>query len=339
MTHAHRHLVHSQPYQFNPSTPIAYALAKIRSSIWFVGVPSCLFGVTDRSFAAFADGYVSAIELVHLFTASFFFLSWLCLKPEALPDARDERGGLAMLRLYQATVTPEALEQLAATQARMRALQPHHLISQAYILPLPYLCQVYHLLNLKHLESVHSVSLNNLRILGVSQTQPTHAGGRVTFQTVLDSPVNVLRIWRPPVVEVDLTLHGPYTVELSIPVYGDKRITVMFNALPLTESEHQFLIDIHGDLQWFKPVLQLLLHLASCLTLFEDLPYLNAIARRPLPRLLRTGRQATQDTMWLYKRFVDLYGESLEAAPARPLLQAQSSAAQFLEAEVVPVSE
>jgi len=46
------------------------------------GIPSWLFGITDRSIASFADGYLSTIELFQLFTASFLFMSWLYLKPE-----------------------------------------------------------------------------------------------------------------------------------------------------------------------------------------------------------------------------------------------------------------
>ena len=102
------------------------------------------------------------------------------------------------------------------------------MISQEYILPFPYLCQIYHLLNLKHLETVHNFSLNNLKIFQISHFQPTSTGGIIKFQTILDSPANPLRIWRQPIVEVDLILHTPYTVELSIPVYNNKRIIVLF---------------------------------------------------------------------------------------------------------------
>jgi hypothetical protein len=150
-------------------------------------------------------------------------------------------------------------------------------------------------------------------VIKVSDVQHTSVGGKVTFQTVLDSPFNILRIWRQPIVEVDLILHSPYSVELSIPVYGEKRITVLFNALPMGNSEHKFLIDIYSNLGWFKPVLQLMLHVAACLTLFEDLPYLQQLAARTPNRLLNSGRASQRDTMGLYRRFVHLYNSSLSA--------------------------
>jgi hypothetical protein len=58
-------------------------LAKLRNAIWLLGVSSWLFGITDRSIASFSDGYLSALDLVQLSTASFFFVSWLFLKPTA----------------------------------------------------------------------------------------------------------------------------------------------------------------------------------------------------------------------------------------------------------------
>ena len=124
------------------------------------------------------------------------------------------------------------------------------MISQEYILPFPHLCQIYHLLNLKHLETIHKFSLNNLKFANITHSQPTQQGGIIKFQTVLDSPINALRIFRQEFVEVDLILHNPYTVELSIPVYNSKRVNIVFNVLPLTSKEHYFFIDIYSDLEW-----------------------------------------------------------------------------------------
>lgn len=249
------------------------------------GIPSFLFGVTDRSIAAFADGYLSAIEVIHIFTASFFFLTWLFLKPEQSFDIKDVDNIQSCLEQFY----------LNPTQDRNFELKKRHIISQKYILPFPYVCQIYHLLNLKHLETIHKFSLNNLRVIQVSKVQSTSTGGSITFQTLLDSPVNILRIWRQPIVEVDLILHGPYTVELSIPVYSKKRITVMFYAYPLTEKTHHFFIDIYSDLEWPKPILQIILHTASCLTLIEDLPYLRKLAERTyIISSTKTGFQITK---------------------------------------------
>ena len=66
----------------NKAQEMAYIIGRLRSGIWLFGIPSWLFGIGDRSFAAFADGYISVIEIFQLFTASLFFASWLFLRPE-----------------------------------------------------------------------------------------------------------------------------------------------------------------------------------------------------------------------------------------------------------------
>ncbi|MEH2141270.1 hypothetical protein [Nostoc sp.] len=278
---------------------IALFIDKIKSNIWVFGIPSWLFGITDRSIAAFADGYLSPLEIFQLFTASFFFVSWLYLKPEESFNSND----LAPSQ-YQ--------EYLDRTQANKLQLKKLHMISKEYILPFPYICQIYHLLNLKHLETVHRFSLNNLKIINISHFETTNSGGIIKFKTILDSPGNALRIWRQPTVEVDLILHTPYTIELSIPVYNQKRIIVIFHAFPLNDSEHQLFIDIYSDLEWPKPLLQIILHFASCLTLFEDLPYLRALGDKKIERLFNLSRTSNHETALLFKRFVELYGSSGE---------------------------
>lgn len=298
-------VVEDEPLGLTPS------VAQIRNNLWIFGIHSWMFGIVDRGFAAFADGYLSAVELTQIFMAAFLFVSWIYLKPEETLDS----SSIARLESCQAgAIVPHQPAFVQAAQDRMMELSSQHLISQEYVLPFPYECQIYHLLNLKHLETIHGFSLNNLRVIGVNDIQPTSIGGKLKFQTVLESPFNLLRIWRQPIVEVDLTLLTPYTVELSIPVYNDKRITVIFNALPLRETEHVLFIDIHSDLGWPRPMMQLLLHFAACLTLFEDLPYLQKLADHKVERLVRSGRLAKQDSMWLFKRFADLYGSRLGKA-------------------------
>ncbi|WP_414624100.1 hypothetical protein [Calothrix sp. CCY 0018] len=284
----------------NKVKEIAFLIGRVRSGIWLFGIPSWLFGIGDRSVAAFADGYISVIEVIQLFTASLFFASWLFLRPE---NSLEQRDVLALQR------------NLCNNLGLKSDLKQRYMISQEYILPFPYICQIYHLLNLKHLESIHHFSLNNLKVVNISDFHLTENGGVIKFQTMLDSPFNPLRIWRQPTVEVDLILHNPYTVELSIPVYNQRRITVIFHAVPLNDNEHYFFIDIYSDLQWFKPFLQLLLHFASCLTLFEDLPYLRNLAEKNRDSLLKIGKVSNCKSMSLYRRFVELYGASLNNYP------------------------
>jgi hypothetical protein len=278
-----------------------------KNCIWIFGTLSLLFGVFDRVFSALADSYLSNAEVLQLVVSPIVLLGWICLKPEtnldsnSVDDFQGYRSGYEQNEKY-----------LRTTRSRMLELQAGHLISQAYVLPFPYLCQIYHLLNLKHLENVHSFSLNNIKIVNVSHFNPTSIGGVIKFQTVLDSPINTLRIWRQPVVEAELILHNPFTVELSIPVYNDKKITVLFNVFPLNNARHRFLIDIYSDLKWPKILLKAILHFAACLTLYEDIPYLHKLAERKLERLMSLNAVSNHETMKLFQRFVDLYGASIE---------------------------
>ncbi|MBD2771566.1 hypothetical protein [Iningainema tapete] len=298
----------------NQTIEISLLLENLKNSIWILGIPSWLFAITDRGVAAFADGYLSPIELLHLFTASFFFVTWLFLKPDE--SLKNDNAGSLHYHTYLNSYCPEAY---LPTATRMFELQEQHMISQAYILPFPYLCQIYHLLNLKHLETIHSFSLNNLKVIDVSHFQATVNGGMLKFQTILAVSANVLRIWRQPIVEVELRLLTPFTVELSIPVYNEKKIIVVFNVLPLNTQAHKFFIDIYSDLKWPKPVLQIILHLASCLTLYEDLPYLRTLAQRNIDRLVSLNRVSNHESMWLFRRFVELYGSSIEQNELRLL--------------------
>lgn len=56
-------------------------VGNLKNGIWLFGLSSWVFGITDRSIASFADGYLSALDLAQLFTAATFFVAWLFLKP------------------------------------------------------------------------------------------------------------------------------------------------------------------------------------------------------------------------------------------------------------------
>jgi hypothetical protein len=284
---------------------IRSTLAKVRNSVWAFGIPFWIFGCIDRSISLLTSELFFMVKLLHMILASSLLVAWLYLKPE--PNLSDL--GISAIAAYRDQLQHEKLrDYLAMTQVRMGELQDKHMISQRYNLPFPHLCQIYHLLNLRHLETIHRFSLNNLKISNVNSQQLTDVGGMIKFETTLSSPLNVLRLWRQPIAEVDLKLHNPYTVELSIPVYDGKRMFVIFNVLPMSDFDHQFLVDIYSDLQWFKPILQLLLHLATVLTLLEDLPYLHQLTKKNLAHTVRSKRISQHESMWLFKRYADLHG-------------------------------
>jgi hypothetical protein len=220
---------------------------------------------------------------------------------------------VSTLKYYkQSAIAPLNGAYLRQTESRMLQLDRDRQIGQEYILPMPYICQIYHLLNLKHLEVVHGFSLKGLKISGVDRFEATKTGGTIKFKTVLVSSLNFLRLWRQPVVDAELTLHNPYTIELNIGVYRNKKITVMFNVLPLGENAHKLFIDIYSNVSFAKPIFQMLLHCASCLTVFEDLPYLRKLAKKNPRRLVKSAKGSKCKTMQLFNRYVDLYGTNLE---------------------------
>jgi hypothetical protein len=63
------------------NSEVSAFLPMLQKGIWLFGIISWIFGLTDRTIALLADGYLSAVDIVQLFTASFFFVSWLFLNP------------------------------------------------------------------------------------------------------------------------------------------------------------------------------------------------------------------------------------------------------------------
>ncbi|NJO78462.1 MAG: hypothetical protein HC827_08000 [Cyanobacteria bacterium RM1_2_2] len=298
----------------NITSTKTFSLTKLRNNVWHFGILYGMFNVTNQSFEFLADGDLSAIELFRLFAVSLLLAGWVYLKPEVSLEFESlSAADISTLKYYKLeSIEPPHEAYLHKAEIRMLQLAKYHLISQEYVLPIPYLCQIYHLLNLKHLESIHSLSLNGLKIVKVSQFETTTIGGAIRFQTILNSPLNLLRIWRQPAVEVELILHTPYTIELSIPIYNGKNITVIFNVLPLSQNNHKLFIDIYCNVVFPKPLLQVLLHLASGLTLLEDLPYLRKLSEGKIHRSGKVGKGSYPETMQLFERFADLYGSSLE---------------------------
>lgn len=289
-------------------------MKKFRANLWSLGVFYWIFSLIDPCFHLLSNSSLSDFDLTHLFVTSLLFTSWVCLKPEASPEhANFKAKEINTLKYYRLdSVVPPHEGYLHDTETRMLKLEKYHLISQEYVLQVPYLCQIYHLLNLKHLESIHRFSLNGLKIINVSPLEATANGGTLKFQTILVSPINLLRIWRQPIIEVELILHNPYTIELSIPIYKNKTVTVMFNVLPLSNNSHKLFIDMYSNVVFPKILVQMILHLASGLTLLEDVPYLKRLNESKIRRSHYVGKVFRPKTMQLFDRFADLYGSSLE---------------------------
>jgi hypothetical protein len=289
------------------------SINRVKDSLWIFGILTCLFGVAERAITIAIDisrgNHISYLEFSYFLSAILLLMGWLCLKSTfgEEPNVFEKlEAGQLNIALYQNQ------SHLLVTKTRMLELREQHVISQFYTLPFPYLSQIYHLLNLKHLETVHSTSLSSLKVVDVCNLQPTPLGGTVQFKTSLTSSLNILKIWRKSVVDVELTLHTPYMIELSIPMHKERKMIVLFSVFPLGSKSHELLIDIYTDLIYPKFLLRSILHIASLFTLYEDIPYLNKLSEMGLENLLSSGKISSSKTMWLFSRFVNLHGSEVK---------------------------
>lgn len=54
----------------------------IRVQVWWFGIVFWVFGLLDRSVAAFADGSIAWVEAWQVFVAVVFFFLWAVLRPD-----------------------------------------------------------------------------------------------------------------------------------------------------------------------------------------------------------------------------------------------------------------
>lgn len=277
--------------------------------MWLVGIPVFLYGAAERGIAAYNGQFAEVTLLSHCMITLVALLAWFVI-------------GMAVNTAGAVTWQPRSAQTL--TPLKMPdAISSKCVAEQNYRLPFSHRCQIYHLLNLKHLEEIHSFSLGNLKVTEVSHFQETQTGGAMRFKTVLDSPTNILRMWRDPSVEVDLILHTPYQIELKVPVYNQKHIHVLFEVLPITSNEHQLSVKMFSDLGWPHTVMRAILIIAASLTLLEDLPYLSRLSNINLARSRHSDRDAlSTPNMQLFQRYLRLYGRHWDHAqlPATSVL-------------------
>lgn len=287
-----------------PGLPVADVLKRkiFMQGAWLLGIPAFVYGAIDRGITWFNSGTAEVTAFSHCMVATMGLLVWFVV-------------GMAAN-----TFEPPAVNEKAVTAFAEADLPPACIAQQSYRLPFPYQCQIYHLLNLKHLEEIHRFSLGNLKVTKVSHFKKTQTGGQMRFRTVLDSPVNVLRLWRDPSVEVDLILHTPQQIELKVPIYRQKFVHVLFSVQPLSEEEHTLSIQIFSDLRWPREMLRAILTIAASLTLLEDLPYLSQLASSNAMRSPHATEGVTvAPAMQLFQRYLHLYGDQPTIATAAPI--------------------
>lgn len=290
-------------HYFNQSSYLTHIF---RNILWLLGIPVCLVAIVFQEINSLEDGYVCNLEFLYSIITLSFLVIWIALKP-SVTGCKVLKDTDIDLNLYH-----QNPDYHAVTEARTVELKKDRIISQLHILPFPYLSQIYHLLNLKHLETVHGYSLGRLKVTDIHDFQSTPLGGSVKFRTTVSSPINILKMWRQSTIDVTLTLHNPYMVELNVPVYGDKQMVVLFKVFPSDRKTHKFLVDIYTDLPYPKFLLRSILHFASVFTIYEDIPYLKQLSGKDWDFKVAGNSILNPTAMCLLKRFVSLYGSDLK---------------------------
>ena len=79
-----------------------------------------MFSIINRSFAFFADDYLSTIELTQLFTVYLLFIAWIYLKPEVNLEAESLNAESISTRYYKlSSSTPQHEAYRHKTETRM----------------------------------------------------------------------------------------------------------------------------------------------------------------------------------------------------------------------------
>lgn len=280
-----------------------------KCSLWLLGIPAIIYGAVDRGIAAFSKPSVETTDMAYCLIILVILFGWLFIDLSSDRIHADIHENIREKSTHDesATVHVEMAKKLMPSETFIP--RSPCIAQQSYRLPFPSICQIYHLLNLKHLEEIHRFSLGNIKVTEVNQFRKTQMGGRIRFRTMLDSPFNILRLWRQSSVDVDLTIHTPHQIELSIPLYHQKVVRVLFSVIPLSANEHQLVIQMFSNLQWPREFLRVVFLFVSSLTLLEDLPYLSQLATRHAGSSKGiSGTRTSCQTMQLFRRYVDLYG-------------------------------
>lgn len=303
----------------NKTEEIALFVSKFRNGIWLFGIPSWLFGISDRSYAALTDGYLSAVEITQLFTACLLFISWLFLRPEYLLDNNDVIALQGSCGNHQ---------NLKSKSKQKHIISEEHFLSKEYILPGSYWTNMFHTLNPLHLNHVHKITQNGIKVTEVTQYQETDKGGILTFTSVMDQipglitdiqktikyiPIlNLLNKYidmlRRPAFTSQLILHGPYTTELYIP--SEKYYTsIVFYVHPIEENKCKLFIDFYSNLPIPKICKYILFQIITPIVVWEDKVYLLKLSQKD-PEFFRTIRRKVKDNHFLRlsQRFIELYG-------------------------------
>lgn len=303
----------------NKAEEVAIFVSRFKSGIWLFGIPFWLFGIIDISFSALTDGYWSATEIIQLFTASVLFISWLFLRPEYL-DNNDDAIALQGNCCNTHSLKSESKQKYIVSQ--------EHFLSKEYILPGSYWTNMFHTLNPLHLNHVHKITQNGIKVTEVTEYKETERGGILTFTSVMDQipglitdiqkiikyiPIlNLLNRYidmlRRPAFTSQIILHGPYTTELYIP--SEKYYTsIVFHVHPIEQNKCKLLIDFYSNLPIPKICKFILFQIITPIVVWEDKVYLLKLSQKH-PEFFRKIRRKVHDRHFLRlsQRFIELYG-------------------------------
>ena len=201
-------------------------------------------------------------------------------------------------------------------EERIQSLEHNHIMQLEKNLDFNWLVQIYHLMNVNHLEVFHNVSLNGLSVEEIIDFRPTNVGGTISFKTISKSALGFIRLFRGKESVVKLTMHSALTIELNLEVGDNKTYTVLFNVLPLSANRHKLFVDIYGTKKpniASKTILGLVLKIASLITINEDMDYYEKLGKRDLANIIAYDRTQTPNKSSLIHRFFQVYGPRLRS--------------------------
>ena len=232
--------------------------------------------------------------------------------------------------LLYASLSAEIPGRVARMKAYLELIGHDRFFSTSYVLPGSYWANMFHLLNPTHENSIHTFTLDGIKVDQVVDYRETMYGGEQTLRSVLTKPSKIQRLCRrmdkdPLLKHVSKyinvlrkdafysrsILHGPYTVEQRIQLTESSYTSILFTLSPISTSQCRLFIDFYSNfnvphkLKWF------LFHLITPVVVWEDREYMVRLARKG-EFFFKQIRQEVPETHFLklHQRFLELYGQS-----------------------------
>lgn len=248
----------------------------------------------------------------------------------SLPEDQQEVYIEQIGELMYASLSAEIPNRVTRMKAYLERIAYDHFFSTSYDLPGSYWANMFHLLNPMHENSIHTFTLDGIKVERVIDYRETMYGGEQTLLSVLTKPSNIQRLCRrmdkdPLLKHVSKyinvlrrdsfqsksILHGPYTVEQRIQLTESSYTSILFTLSPLGPDKCRLFIDFYSNfnvphkLKWF------LFHLITPVVVWEDRKYMRYLASKGEFFFGKVRREVpATHFLKLHQRFLELYGRT-----------------------------